>query len=484
MNATSTKSCETGCDSISTSEIDASCRAPLIVLFAHAAFWLIVSSLTGFIASLKFHAPNLMSGCACMSYGRLHAVATTAFTYGFAIQAGFGVGLWIIARIGQNKVSSPLIIAFGGKLWNFGVLLGVIGIFAGSTTGFDYLEMPRYSAVWLFAASLTIGIGTLCTLHDRRERSLQPSQWFLIAALFWFVWIFSTARLLLVVHPVRGVAQSVIAWWYAANLNLVWLALVGLAAVFYFVPQLMNKRLHSRHLALFTFWTLILFASWSGIPASAPLPAWMPALSAIATVLTIIPVLAVLVNVYQTCGSGCSQTENTPPGKFFAFGVMAFVISWTMNVVGALPPVSPITNFTWFSVAQSQLNTYGFFAMTMFGAIYYILPRVTGIEWPCAKSVRAHYWIAAIGIVLVVVPLAVGGVRQGFKLNSAAAFADSTKAMLPFLRISTTGELLLAAGHILFALNLTCMVMRFAKGKFIPAFVAATAELKPAGVKS
>ena len=122
--------------------------------------------------------------------------------------------------------------------------------------------------------------------------------------------------------------------------------------------------------------------------------------------------------------------------------------------------------------------------MTMFGAIYYILPRVTGIEWPCAKSVRAHYWIAAIGIVLVVVPLAVGGVRQGFKLNSAAAFADSTKAMLPFLRISTTGELLLAAGHILFALNLTCMVMRFAKGKFIPAFVAATAELKPAGVKS
>ena len=484
MNATSNKSCETGCDLVSTSEIDASCRAPLIVLFAHAAFWLLVASLTGFIASLKFHAPNFLSDCAWFTYGRVHAVATTAFTYGFAIQAGLGVGLWIIARLGQNKVSSPLVIAFGGKLWNLGVLLSVIGILAGSSTGFDYLEMPRYSAVWLFAASLVMGIGTLCTLHNRREHSLQPSQWFLIAALFWFPWIFSTARLLLVVSPVRGVAQSVIAWWYAANLNLVWLALVGLAAVFYFVPQLMNRRLHSRHLALFTFWTLILFASWSGIPASAPLPAWMPALSTIATVLTIIPVLAVMVNVCQTCGKGCSQTENPPPGKFFAFGVMAFVVSWTMNVAGALPLVSPITNFTWFTVAQSQLNTYGFFAMTMFGAIYCIVPRVTGIEWPCEKSVRAHYWFAAIGIILVVLPLAIGGVMQGLKLNSPAPFADSTKAMLPFLRVSTTGELLIALGHLLFAMNLTRLVLSFAKGKFVPAFVAATAELKTAGVKS
>ena len=456
----------------------------MLALFGSAAGWLIAGSVLGFIASLKFHAPNLLADCAWFSYGRLHAAATTAFTYGFAIQAGLGVGLWLLASIGKSKVAQPWVIALGAKLWNLGVLLSIAGVLQGDSTGFDYLEMPHYAGWFLWLGMLIIGLLSVRTLADRRERSLQPSQWFLLAALFWLPWIYSTARLLLVWHPVRGVTQSVIAWWYAANLNGVWLALMGLAAVFYFVPQLMNRRLHSRHLALFTFWTLILFASWSGIPASAPLPAWMPAISAIATVLTIIPVLAVLVNVYQTCGSGCSQTENTPPGKFFAFGVMAFVISWTMNVAGALPYVSPITSFTWFTVAQSQLNSYGFFAMTMFGAIYYILPRVTGIEWPCAKSVRAHYWLAAIGIVLIVLPLAVGGVRQGFKLNSAAAFADSTKAMLPFLRISTTGELLLAAGHVLFALNLTGMVVRFAKGKFLPVIAAATTELKPAGVKS
>jgi cytochrome c oxidase cbb3-type subunit 1 len=486
MNATcsTTQSTSPGGGSIPTSEIDASCRAPLLVLFGHAAFWLIVASVFGLIASLKFHAPNLLSVCAWFTYGRVHAVATTAFLYGFAIQAGLGVGLWIIARLGQTKVAQPWFIAIGGKLWNLGVLLGVIGILAGNSTGFENLEMPRYSAVPLFIGYLLIGIWSVLTLHQRRERSLQPSEWFLLAALFWFPWIFSTARLMLVWCPVRGVTQAVIAWWFSANLNSVWLALVGLAAIFHFIPKLTNKPLHSQHLALFTFWTLILFASWSGIPASAPLPAWMPALSAVATVLTAVTVLSVMVNVYKTVGRGCSQQENPPPGKFIAFGLMAFVVAGLMNVAGAIPQISAVTNFTWFTVAQSQLNSYGFFAMTMFGAIYLIVPQVTGIEWPSAKFVRAHFWLAAIGIILVVVPLAIGGVVQGMKLNHPQiAFVDLTKATLPFLRASTTGELLIAFGHLLFALNLTRLVVCFARTHLAPAYAAATVELKPAEVK-
>ena len=82
-------------------------------------------------------------------------------------------------------------------------------------------------------------------------------------------------------------------------------------------------------------------------------------------------------------------------------------------------------------------------------------------------------------------PLAIGGVLQGLKLNNPQiAFVDLTKATLPFLRISTTGELLIAAGHLLFAMNLTGMVVRLAKAKFTPAFAAATVEMKTAEVKS
>jgi cbb3-type cytochrome oxidase subunit 1 len=58
------------------------------------------------------------------------------------------------------------------------------------------------------------------------------------------------------------------------------------------------------------------------------------------------------------------------------------------------------------------------------------------------------------GIALFVVPLAIGGIVQGLKLQDPnVAFADSTKAMLPFLRVSTTGLLFILLGNLLFFVN-------------------------------
>jgi len=57
--------------------------------------------------------------------------------------------------------------------------------------------------------------------------------------------------------------------------------------------------------------------------------------------------------------------------------------------------------------------------------------------------------------VLLVLPLAIGGVEQGLKLNQPdVGFMDAMKAMLPFLRVSTIGLMLLLSGNLLFALNI------------------------------
>ena len=60
------------------------------------------------------------------------------------------------------------------------------------------------------------------------------------------------------------------------------------------------------------------------------------------------------------------------------------------------------------------LSLFGFFAMVMFGAIYYIVPRLTQQEWPSAGLVKFHFWASASGILLCVVSLIAGGVQQGF----------------------------------------------------------------------
>ena len=465
---------------IAPADIDASCRLPLVVLFLCAAVWLMIASAFALIASLKFHAPGFLADCAWLTYGRVRPAGFNCRLYGFCLPAGLGVALWLLARLGRTRLALPWLITVGAVCWNVGVAAGVWGILAGGSTGFETLEMPRYAARLVLLGYLMIAVWGALTFHQRRERQLFVSQWFLFAALFWFPWIYSTANLLLLTFPVRGMAQAVIAWWYSENLLVVWLGLVGLAAIFYFLPKLTGRELHSRYLALFTFWMLILFGSWGGIPESAPVPAWMPVSSAIARGLGVILIIAVVMNVHGTLEGKCSRLMAHPSLRFIGFGAGAFIVGGLVSAASAFPQVCQITQLTWFTVAKGLLNYYGFFAMVMFGAVYYIAPQLLGLEFPSARLVRAHFWTAAAGIVLFVVPLAAGGILQGFRLQHAnILFTDIAQGTLPFLRASTTGDLLIALGHLMFLGNLAGLVIRFYRARAVSAWAAATAEIKP-----
>ncbi|HUA38476.1 MAG TPA: cbb3-type cytochrome c oxidase subunit I [Candidatus Sulfopaludibacter sp.] len=464
-------------------EIDRSCCVPLLALFGGAALWLVVSSALGLMASIKFHAPDFLANCAWLTYGRLQPAADDALLYGFCLPAGLGVALWLLTRLSQTPLRGAVVPIAAANLWHLGVLVGLTAIFIGDSTGFAWLEFPRGGSVPIFFAYLLLALWAMMIFAARRERALYPSQWFLVTALFWFPWIYSTANLFLVARPVRGVAQAVIGWWFADNLLVVWTGLVGLGAAFYFLPKLTGRPLQSLYLALFAFWTFILFATWSGIPPGAPVPVWIPVLSAAATVLFLVPLLVVAIIGWRTVWGSISSRWNNGPFCFVGFGMDSFFLSGLMLVAMACPKLIPMTQFTWFGPAQTQLRLYGFFAMTMFGAVYYLLPRVVGFEFPFPKLVRVHFWLSLSGVALLVVPLALGGVLQGLKLqNPNVAFADTTKAMLPFLRVSTTGLLLLLLGNLLFFANVMGLTLhwKLALLKQFIAFVKSPLEATPA----
>jgi cytochrome c oxidase cbb3-type subunit 1 len=467
------------------SEIDFSCRLPLLLFFISAAVWLVIGSVFGLISSLKFHKPDLLADVSWLSYGRVRPAYNNALVYGFCLQAGFGVALWLLARLGRTPLVHRWLITIGGMLWNLGVTLGVLGILAGDNTGFENLEMPHYAALPVFFGYLLIGLWGVVTFHRRRERQLFVSQWFIFTALFWFPWIYSTANLLLITFPVRGVTQAVINWWFSQNLLVVWLALVGLGTVFYFVPKLARRELHSHYLALMAFWLLILFAGWGGIPNTAPVPAWMPTISTIASVFLIVPVIAVLLNVYQTLGRFTLFTPSTPPLSFVLFGVVAFILGGILKPLGIILDRSQVLHLTWYTPALGLLNSYGFFAMVIFGAIYYVVPQLIGIEFPSPKLVRAHFWVAATGVVLSVLPLILAGVVQANQLvNPKIPFGDISKSSLLFLRVSTLGDLFLLLGHAFLLRNLLGLTGQFYRARAAAAYEEVTADLfKTAGAK-
>ena len=455
---------------------DASCAVPLLALFGGAALWLVVWSVLAMIASIKFHAPDFLADCPWLTYGRVQPAADNALLYGFCLPAALGVMLWIFTRLSRTPLSLPFVAVAAANLWHLGVLVGLVGILIGDSTGFAWLEFPRGGSVLLFTAFLLVAISATATFGQRQERELYPSHWFLLAALLWFPWVYATANLFLVAWPVRGVVQAAIDYWFANNLLFVWLSLAGIGTAFYFLPKLTGRPLQSHYVALFAFWTLIFFGTWCGIPQGAPLPVWMPTLSAVAATLLLVPLLVISLVGWRTVWGSVKSKWDNGPFCFIGTGMDCFLLSGLMLIAMACPRISRVTEFTWFGPAQNQLQLYGFFAMTMFGAIYYLLPRAVGLEWPFPKLARVHFWISMPGVLLFVVPLAIGGVVQGLKwANPNVTPVDVSTATLPFLRVSTTGLLFLLLGNLLFALNIFGLTLawKLALLKKLIAFVKA-----------
>src|SRR6185369_6074085 len=148
------------------SEIDFSCRLPLLVLFISAAKWLVIGWLFALIASIKFHAPSFLADYAWLTYGRVHPAFTNSLIYGFCLQAGLGVVLWLLARLSSTRLVHPWLVTVGAIFWNLGVTVGVIGILLGDSTGFENLEMPGYGTVLVFLGYLLIALWGVVTFHQ------------------------------------------------------------------------------------------------------------------------------------------------------------------------------------------------------------------------------------------------------------------------------------------------------------------------------
>jgi cytochrome c oxidase cbb3-type subunit 1 len=445
----------------SVAQIDASCRAPLLLLFVSGAIWLLIGTLLGLLASIKFHGPGFLAGSAWLTLGRTRPAGMNALVYGFAVQSFLGIVPWIVCRLGRIPLLGQRAALVGGAMWNAGVTLGVLGILTGRSSGFELLEMPRIVPPLLFIGFSIITVCTLVTFHFRRQPDLFVSHWYLLGALFWFVWIYSASVLLLLYFPVRGVMQAVADAWYVSNLAQLWFGAAGLGIIFYFVPKLLDRPLRTSTMAAFAFWTLALFAPWNGLVRllGGPVPAWMLSTSIFTDAMTITPVIAVTTVLWSTLAGDKSKAFEPVALRFITFGAWSYIIVSTANILFGLPIVARVTHLTWTEAGTDAFGLYGFVAMVAFGAMYYIVPRLVGLQWPSPKLVNMHFRCSAIGSVAIYLALGVGGIIQGFKMNlSLTDFITLGKLNAAFLGIATIGLLVLIAGQAAFLKNLVTML--------------------------
>ena len=397
--------------------IDRSTRYPVMFFFTSAAAWLLVATLLGFVSSLKLRLPGLWDDYSFLGYGRLFPAHLNALVYGWGIQAGVGVLLWLMARLTRNRLSNQPGILVAGHLWNAGVTFAVLTVWFGYGNSLPLLDFPKWVWPFLGASYILIVAGVIPMFRKRRESLVYVSEMYLVGAALWFPWIFITANIIIGKGTAPVMASGVDAW-YITNLIYFWMAPIALAVAYYIVPKISGRPIYSYPLAHASFWLLAFLAGWTGFSRfmGGPFPAWMPAVSGAAVIFILLAVLATVFNLMVTL-KGCSKIwEYSPSLRFTALGMLMLAVYAVLSAFSSTYSFGRDLQFSHFLVGLDMLAIYGFFSMTVFGAIYFIVPRVTGAEWPSGKRIRTHFWFSTYGIITLIVTMLIGGIAQGGNL--------------------------------------------------------------------
>lgn len=442
-------------------EADKSTAFVAFVFLACAVVWLIVASSAGLVSSIKLHEPDWLVNQAWLTFGRIRTIHLNAVAYGWAPMAALGIAIWMLPRLLKTPLIGGRFAVLGAMIWNAGLIAGLGCIAVGLNDGMEWLEIPWQVDILLVVGGLLVALPLVFTLQNRRVDHLYVSIWYMGAALFWFPTLFLIGN---IPGLHFGVEQATMNWWFGHNVLGLFYTPMALASVYYFLPKIIGRPVQSYNLSLLGFWTLAFFYGQVGGHhlIGGPVPGWLITLSIVQSVMMIIPVISFSVNQHLTMRGSFKALIYSPTLRFIVLGGMMYTVSSIQGSLEALRSVNTITHFTHYTVAHAHLGLYGFFSMVMFGAVYFVMPRVMAWEWPYPKLIATHFWLVVAGFSIYVVGLTIGGWLQGVAmLDAAKPFMDSVNVTLPYLQARSVGGAIMTLGHLVFAFHFIAMALRY-----------------------
>jgi cytochrome c oxidase cbb3-type subunit 1 len=197
----------------------------------------------------------------------------------------------------------------------------------------------------------------------------------------------------------------------------------------------------------------------------APIPFFLPYMGAAAAVLIGIPTIAIAVSTLRTMASEPGKFASSPALRFTATGVVCMLVLGISSSFSNLPNSTlPLTQFSITQYGMDILAIYGCFSFVMFGAIYFIVPRITRREWLSKRFIKMHFLFSMYGVIAVAVLSVLGGMLHGqgqenFKFTWDSAVASA----YPYQMATLIAWCFVLFSNVFFFAHLLLMWMRLGR---------------------
>jgi len=167
-------------------------------------------------------------------------------------------------------------------------------------------------------------------------------------------------------------------------------------------------------------------------------------------------------NGLLTLRGAWDRVRENPVLKFFVVAVTCYGMATFEGPMLSLKNVNAISHFTDWTVAHVHIGGLGWNGFMVFGMLYWLIPRMYGVELYSKKLANAHFWIGTLGIVMYAVPMYWAGFAQSLMWKEFTEegtlrypnFLETVTQIIPMYLFRAIGGTLFLCGAIVMVYNL------------------------------
>lgn len=426
--------------------------AALAFMVAGAA-WFVVGALYGFVSAIHLVSPEFFSNIPWLVFGRERPIHVNTMLYGFVGTMLIGCGLYMVPALLRTRLWSEPLAWVSFFFWNLTVASGPLTISFGHTQGREYNEYIWLADVSLMVAAALLIMNLVLTIMNREEKQLYVTVWYIMAALLWTACNYPIGNVMW--HPATGampgLIDSIFLWFWGHNLPGLLITPLATGAAYFVIPRVTRTPLNSHTLSLLGFWFLVALYTHIGghHVLQSPIPNWLKTVSVVDSISMVIPVSIVVLNLWMTARHFGRRVWGDPAARLVMGGIVWYIVTCIQGPLQSLPFLQRVTHFNNWTVGHAHIAMLGFGGYIALGAMWHILPLVTGREVYSQKLVSLQFGLITFGLTGFFLVLTAAGLIQGTAWHNGETVLRVLPQLAPFMASrAALGVFILAAALI------------------------------------
>ena len=431
--------------------------AALAFMVAGAA-WFAVGAVYGMFSAIHLVAPEFLPHLAPLVFGRERPVHVNTMLYGFVGTMLIGAGLYYLPALLKTRLWSEPLAWVAFAFWNLTIASGPLGFAFGFTQGREYNEYVWLADVSLMLAAVCLIVNTVLTIVNRNEQQLYVSVWYFMAAFLWTAGNYPLGNVMW--HPATGampgLIDSIFLWFWGHNLPGLLITPLATGAAYFVIPRVSRTPLNSHTLSLLGFWLLVALYTHIGghHVLQSPIPNWLKTVSVVDSISMVLPVSIVVMNLWMTARHFGARIWGDPAARFVMGGVVWYVVTCIQGPLQSLPFLQRVTHFNNWTVGHAHIAMLGFGGYIALGAMWHIVPLVTGRELYSQKLVSLQCGLITFGLTGFFLVLTAAGLIQGTAWHNGETVYRVLPQIAPFMASRAALGVFILTGSLVGLFNL------------------------------